>query len=417
MRLESALYASREGIASHGQAISVIGDNISNASTVGFKESRAEFSALMAEYGGDQRLGLTGSGSAVSTVRQIHQTGLIEFTGRSLDVGIAGNGFFLVGDASAPLYTRAGNFTIGTDGLLKTSDGLNVLGYSSDARDLQPIDMRDVSLNGAATTEVDLFGNVASNSPIVEPPQNPDSFNEVAAEAALTSTVEVYDSLGTVRTLSLAFYKTANNTVVARVYADGSSIEGGTARAPILLGETTLNFNELGVLDEQGAAAAQITLTPQFADGAAQSSITMSFANFTQFAGTSEVRSVEVDGQGVGAISEYLFQSDGTILAQLDSGNSVEVGRLPVALFVNNDGLIRVGQTRFASTVAAGDRTIALPGTEGTGELEGASLERSTVDIAKQFVDLVVYQRGYQASSQTLNAASQLIRETIQLIR
>lgn len=421
MRIESALYSSREGLNAHGQAISVVGDNISNSNTVGYKSSRVEFSDLLAE-GGDGRASsaepVGGNGVAVTQVRQLHETGVVEFTGRSLDVAIAGNGFFVVGDPSSPNYTRAGNFSVDENGLLINSGGKHVLGYAEGTTTLSTIDVQNLDLTGEATTEASVIGNLRTGEDLSDAvPTNPATYQEVNQYATFTSSITVYDNLGVSHDVTLAYFKTDTNTFTVQAYMNGEDV-GAEEGAPIQIGQNaTLNFATDGMIAEANAAAAMITATPAYSNGADAGNFVIDLSGYTQFGGSTVVSSINQNGEGAGNIKDYEFRADGGLYALLDSGASVLVANVPLASFPNVDGLQRSGNALFSPSDKAGTPTLGLSGTGNLGTTQGASLERSTVDVASEFVELVVYQRGYQASSQTLNAANELIKNTISLVR
>jgi len=423
MRLETAMLAGREGITAHGQAISVIGDNIANANTTGFKTSRVEFSDLLGDVhaSGAENPGMasSGSGVAVSRIRQIHDTGVIEPTGRSLDVGIAGNGFFILGDPNAPTFTRAGNFLINEAGNLASASGQEVLGLVGDGATLTPLNMLNISTAGTPTSAAALYGNLDSTAPVSPViPANPATFTEINANATFVMpNLTVYDSLGGSHNVSVAFFKTDVNTFTAQAYMDGGEV-GGTPGAPVQLGaNATMTFSPTGRIEDANKAAASITAAPAYGGGAAAGNFTIDLSGFTQVATTSQLSSVTQDGEGTGDVVDYEIGPDGVISAVLGSGRNVAIGRIQLASFPNVDGLNRVGNGGFEAGELAGDMTAGVPGSSGYGTLQGKTLERSTVDISDQFVNLVVYQRGYQANSQALNTANELIRDTISLMR
>ncbi|MFM1848536.1 MAG: hypothetical protein RL417_2010 [Pseudomonadota bacterium] len=423
MRLETAMLAGREGINAHGQAISVIGDNISNANTTGYKTSRVEFVDLLGDVHrtGAETTGMvtSGSGVAISRVRQIHDTGVIEPTGRSLDVGIAGNGFFVLGDPTAPTFTRAGNFRINGNGNLASADGSELLGLVGDGTTLTPLNMLNVTTAGAPTTVAGLFGNLDSSAPIAAAvPANPATFAEVSRDATFVMpNLTVFDSLGAPHVVSVAFYKTGVNTFTAQAYMDGGEV-GGVAGTPVKLGgDATLTFSPTGRIEDADKAAASIVAAPAYGNGAAGGNFTIDLSGFSQVATTSQLTSVTQDGLGTGDIVDYEFLADGTVSAVLGSGRNVTIGRIQLASFPNLDGLNRIGGGEFEAGEDAGTMQLGAPGSSGYGTVQGRSLERSTVDISDQFVNLVVYQRGYQANSQAMSTANTLIRDTIALLR
>ena len=331
-------------------------------------------------------------------------------------MGIGGNGFFMVGDTNSPSFTRAGNFSVDEAGFLVTADGQQVLGIPTGGTELAALNMAGVAVNGAATTAVTHIGNLDSRSEITAAPDNPGSFNELAAAASFSTSAEVFDSLGEKHDIQVMYFKTGVNQFEARAYID-SADTGGTEGVPQSIGTATLNFSENGEIVEASQAAAQMTLTPAYSNGAAAGSFTVDLSGFSQFASGSAINSTAQDGQGTGNIINYEVSDDGIVSAVLDSGNREPVGTLQLATFSNLSGLQRAGNNTFILGNGAGDRIEGNPGSSGFGVIEGGALERSTVDISNEFVNLVVFQRGYQANSQTLNAVSSLLRDTIALIR
>jgi flagellar hook protein FlgE len=178
-----------------------------------------------------------------------------------------------------------------------------------------------------------------------------------------------------------------------------------------------MTFNGNGFIGDAERPGSQLQMTANWSNGAAASNVTVDMSNFTQFAGSSLINNITQDGRGAGNISGYEFEPDGTIFARLDTGERSQVGTLPLALFKSSDGLERTGTSTYSQSEASGELEIGRAGVGLRGTIEGRTLERSTVDIAKQFVDLVIYQRGYQANSQVLSAANELLQGTIQLIR
>lgn len=400
----------------------VIGDNVSNANTVAYKAGEVQFSDLLAEGAGGHNSSarpVSGSGLEVSQVRQNHGAGAVEVTGRSLDVAIDGEGFFVVGDATDPTYTRAGSFIIDEAGLLSTAGGQNILGFSStDSANLATIDMLSLNVSGTPSSLINIAGNLGSQIPTTTPPDSPATFQEVGANASFVSSAQAFDSLGVGHDVTVAFYKTDANTWLARAYLDGGEITGGTEGIPVQLGaDATLSFDTSGVILEASQAAAQISATPSYANGAAQGDFTIDLSDFTQFGGTSITSTITQDGQGTGDIADYEITPQGEIYAQLSSGARQLLGVLGMANFNNEEGLLRVGGSLYVDSEKSGDAVIGTAGAAGVGELEGGALELSNVDLADQFVDLVIYQRGYSASSQIFSTTGDIIRDTINLIR
>lgn len=427
MRIESAMYASREGLQSHGQAIAVVGDNVANTETIGYKASRAEFSEMVSSgFGAKEDEPLRGgSGSQISTVRRINQTGDIDFTGRQLDVAITGEGYFVVGSASDIKYTRAGNFSVNRNGVLITSDGQAVLGAPPTAdgtpgTGLAELNLLNINTNGTPTSTMTMTGNVSALGGIKTLPVNPTSFTELNGAANFQAAVTVYDSVGAPHDVSIYYFKTAANTWTAQAWMDGGDFTGGTAGTPVQLGEnTTLTFNSAGIIETANQAGAAITGTPTgtYANGAASSAVTINMGGFTQNANASQLANVTQDGKGVGQVTGYEIGSTGEVSAVLTNGTRVSVGTIQMVKFTNPEGLQRVGGNTLVAGSDSGPQEAGAPGSGGRGDLEGGALERSTVDISNEFVRLVILQRGYQANSQMLGTTTNIIRDTIGLIR
>lgn len=420
MRLESALYSSKSGLDAHGQAIAVVGDNIANVSTTGYKASRINFADLFAE-GTDGRESTagpsSGNGVRVQSVQQLHETGTIESTGRQLDAAIAGDGFFLVGDAASPSYTRAGDFSINGDGFLVTGDGKQVLGYTGTNTSLSGLNLQNVQQTGTPTTKASVFGNLASDAAITTVPANPQTFLDVGKGASFISNMTVYDSLGKDHNVTIGFYKTGANTWTAQAYMDGGEA-GGTAGVPIQVGgNATLSFDGSGALTEASKAGAVITATPAYSGGASAGNFAIDLSSFSQFAGSSQLSAITQDGKGIGEVKGYDIRENGELQAIMSNGDRYTVGTLALGTFVNENGLDRAGNNAYVPTAGAGTAKFGKPGEGSFGKLEGSSLERSTVDMSNEFINLVLYQRGYQASSQTLSTASGMIKDTLALIR
>jgi flagellar hook protein FlgE len=424
MRLESALYASREGLHTHGIALDVVGDNVSNSNTVGFKSSRMEFADLFAageEGARSTSIEPVGNGVQVGQIRQEHKPGIIDSTGRPLDAAIDGGGFFIVGDPANPEYSRAGNFSVNAGGILVDSGGRAVLGFTPGneaALTLSPLNIQNLNVTGQATTELTVYGNLDAGSiPVQAAPANPASFNDLNAQTSFRSTHPVFDSLGAEHSVVLTYTKTGNNQWTAQAWVDGSEV-GGDAGIPVQIGQNlNVAFGPDGLIPEANAAQTILNAQANWSNGAAAGNVAIDLSGYTQYAAQSGVAAIQQNGQGVGQIESYEIETNGGVYAVLDTGNRVLAGTIALAAFTNIDALTRSGSGTFEATQEAGTRTVGTPGNGVLGATVGSALELSNVDIADQFVDLVIYQRGYQASSQTLNAANEMMRETLGLIR
>lgn len=430
MRLESAVYSSREGLDAHGKAISVIGDNIANTNTVAFRGSRVEFADLLPN-GGECRdvagIPSTGSGVSIQEIRELQEAGAIEFTGRPLDIAIDGNGYLLLGDASAPYLSKAGNLQIDREGYLVNSSGYRVLGRTGAAGDglengeegdaeagiaLSEINMLDFGTVGRATTSAVLNGNLDSSAAISTPPANPNNFSDLGSAASYISNVDVFDSLGTRQSVSLYFFKTQANTWTVQGYVDGAAV-GKESGIPEKIGEGEIQFTETGELPEGNQT---LNLQTNYA-GAAGSNVVVDLSQIKQQATSFNVGIVSQDGEAAGMVEGYEISKSGEVYALLDSGNRSLIATLQLGMVQNVDGLNRIGKNLYIATDVSGELNIGSPDTGGLGAISNSSLERSSVDISTEFVNLTLLQRGYQANSQVLSATMQMLRDAIAMLR
>ena len=426
----NGLFSGRSGISSHGMAIAVVGDNISNASTIGYKAGRTEFEDLIA--GGQTAGKVVGSGSSVSAVTNIFSQGTLEFTGRDLDLAVDGNGFFVIDNNGEQAYTRAGNFKIDAAGYLVDQKGNRVLGFPEGGTgSLEGINVNDVSQDTVATSEVTLAGNVdATESALpggaadIPVPGDADfSYAGLSNKAVFSNVVNVFDSLGAKHTVTMFFFKTADAaagppavqaTYEVRAYADGSEVTGGTDGVPVLVGSKAMTFDENGERDP-APAAPDFTTDIDWSNGAADSEIDFTFSPFTMYATGSNISSITGDGDGVGAVTRLSIDRDGQIFAVLNNGQSSVIGTIGLANFANPEGLVRVGANLLQESSASGAAIVGRPGSGTFGSVESGSVELSTVDIASEFVKLITLQRGFQANSRIITTINQLLNEIINL--
>jgi flagellar hook protein FlgE len=418
--IESAMRSSREGLVAHGQGLSVLGNNISNANTTGYKSQRAEFISLLGEKVDDRGATVpagAGDGVAVGNIRTDYGTGTTNPTGRPLDAALTGPGFFLVGDAKAPSLTRVGNFRVSNEGLLSTVDGQPVLGFSGrDTEVLGTINMNNLDIQSLPTTQIALFGNIDGAGRINEAPVNPTTFNELSTSAAFVSTQTAYDASGGRHDIQLFYFRTAANQWNVQAYVNGDDV-GQAADQPVLLGQVSFGFNSVGQIPTEEQAQAVLNLNPAWAGGVAQTPFTIALGKLTQYAGGSRITNVQMDGQGTGDVVSFEIDGGGRIFGITANGDKLQAGTLALGLVRNNDGLKQESDALYTVTQDSGPVRVGLATQEGRGGIQGGALELSNVDISEQFVGMIVMQRGYQASSQVLTAASDLLKNTIAMVR
>lgn len=434
----NGLFAGRSGISSHGTAIAVIGDNISNSSTPGFKASRAEFEDLMA--GGQTTGKIVGSGSQIRAVSTIFQQGTLEYTGRPLDLGIDGNGFFVVADDEGQrFYARAGNFKIDSSGNIINQKGLNVLGFPANGSGaLELLNVNTISQDSVASSSIEIAGNVDAGAQVFsgEVPETTNAgddpsgiattYADLNRAAEYSTVVDVFDSLGASHTITFFFFHTDANTYTVRGYVNSEEVDpaGSTeAGMPRMVvneegqGEIELTFAGDGSrTNEPAAGSSDLAATVKWNNGSEQDSVVdVSFNPFTQFSTASNILGIAQDGKGIGTVTSLSIQTNGDIYAILSNGQSAVIGTVGLVNFANAEGLTRVGDNLLQQSPQSGEPVIGKPLSGTLGAIQAGSIELSTVDIADQFVKLITVQRGFQANSRIITTINQLLNEIIQL--
>ncbi len=414
----NALFVGASGLSANSTALDVVGNNLANLNTTGYKTQRTLFKdvvyqTLNAGSSSSQQIGGTnpvqlGFGVNVGSIDSILGQGNLTPTGRNLDAGIQGAGFFVVTDGTQNLFTRAGAFSLDSGGFLidpstgyriqrsgvvgeptATTPGFQVPG-SQDIR--VPI---GAGLPGLQTANVNYQGNLSSSL--------------LVGETATTS-IQVYDSQSTPRALTVTFTKTATNT-----FSVSAVISGGTATPAT----TTVTFDTAGLL----VAPATISVAISGIAGAAAQTITLNLGTpgqttgLTQFGGTSTATAVTQDGTGFGTLTDVSFDATGNVQGRFSNGRTIPIAQLAVAGFNNPGGLLRMGQNYFLSSPASGEALIGIAGQGGLGSIQGGSLEGANVDIAIEFSRLIIAQRGFQVNARTITAANDTLQELANIIR
>ena len=423
MRL-TGLFTGREAMVSEGIAINAVADNLANLNTTGFKSTRANFDELIADSEGSLYSSELdpGNGTKVSDLQIRHdQQGTINFTDRGLDMAISGSGFFVLSDGTSQSFTRDGNFNVDSTGALVSADNLSVMGFT-DASPTTPVPLTTAGVSGTATpsTAGDIAGNLDTSAPINSAPIDPTSFTSLKATADFVTPISVVDSLGQAHDVSLFFFhNTAGSPLsyTVQAYVDTSQttaggLAPGVAATPVQVGTTNITFGPDGT---QGGAASSLAIAANWGNGSNPSAVAVDTSKLTGFASASALSKVNMDGNRAGSPAGYAVAEDGTFNVTLDNGDSVKIGQIVIGTVPNLQGLERAGDNRFRVGDEAGDPVIGVAGKEGRGTIEASSLENSNVDPSKEFVDLVRFQRAYQAGSKIVTTMSEILETTIQL--
>ena len=426
MSLLSSLYAGASGLAGNSLELAVVGDNIANANTIGYKAHRAAFEDALAQ----SLIGISGQrgmGVQLQSVQRMMTQGAMVGTGGPTDLALQGPGFFIVrGNANGregTFYTRAGQFTLDNEGYLTTGNGLRVQGFPADAagnveRTLGDLRVTGIASTPRATTEVKLRANLQADAPIL-PAFDP---NDPSATSNFSTSVTIFDSLGKAHQMEVFYRKTAEGEWEWHGLVDGASVAGGTPGTPSEVASGTLSFDTDGKLADStytssftpvGGSTQTISFDlgdPTGAGGAGLSGI-------TQFASPSAVSFINQDGYAAGNFASVSIESDGSIVGSFTNGQSRVIGQVAVADFAAAEHLERLGGNLLAASQASGEANVGAPTTGGRGTVVSGALEQSNVDLANEFVRMIAAQRGFQANSKTLTTADQLLSDLIQLKR
>jgi flagellar hook protein FlgE len=445
MSLFSNLHTASSGLNVSSTTMSVIGDNIANVNTIGFKKGRASFADAFPNAVGYVHGPLQiGTGAYTNKTTSLFGQGALQSSSNTLDMAINGNGFFTIRDQNALYYTRNGEFYLDSNGYLVNSVGLRVQGYTANSDGyIQPTlgDLRVAvgDINSQASTEIVMTANIdaeadGSTTPVGSMSLDglTETIDSVTQAADYSTSVSIYDSLGAKHDLTICFEKNGTNTwdyyvlTDAGEIADPSSI-GYTEEYAFSVASGSLTFNTDGELtgftqtntslvtswNYEGATAQDITF--DFGLDTANNPTT-SGATLTQLASTSTVTSIDQDGFSVGHLSSLKVENDGTIVGLYDNGQDMNMGQVTVAIFDTQDGMERIGSNLFRAQRIPGEPSFGIAGEGGRGDVFGSNLEAANVDIEQEFINMITAQRSYQANSRVLSSTNELLRELVNLI-
>jgi flagellar hook protein FlgE len=407
MGILTSLFTAVSGLNTYGNAMSVIGNNIANVGTAGFKSSRASFADLVsASLGGGSTTGQVGLGVFLNDVQTSFIQGSLSNTGNALDLAIDGNGFFNVRDAAGTVsYSRAGQFQVNNLGEIVDPSGRFLQGYQASTTGVILGTVGNITLSTAtiapqasSTAAVEANLNAASTVPATV-------FDSTDATTYnFSNGMTIYDSLGAQHQLRLYYVKSAANT-----WNLHSQIDGGATTA-----QTNLVFNTSGVLTGGGAQ----TFTLPITGGAATPlSVAMDFSNITQFGSASSLTDQTQDGFTAGSFQSLSIDEEGRVVAQFTNGQTRTLSQVVLSRFTNPNGLTRSGENGFAATIDSGAPLDGAPTNNGLGRLIPQTIEQSNVDLGKEFVDMIITQRAFQANSRAITTSDEMLQELVNLKR
>jgi flagellar hook protein FlgE len=446
MSIYTALRAGVSGLTANSSALAVISDNIANVNTVGYKRGSVDFSALVNAQNSNTTY--NAGGVLPLTRQQISLQGSLEQSRSTTDLAISGDGFFIVSTNSqqlsnggSVLFTRAGSFTIDADGYMVNAQGLYLQGWPVGADGgvtssptslsaIEPVNISGVGGLAEPTANVSLNANLNSGQTDYAGAQGAYDVGDLATGTItphFESSLEIYDSLGAPRTIAFGFLKTGPNTWVVEAYArPQSNITGGGATGGVLAAGI-LNFNTDGTVasvaghgtvstvDDINAA---FTIDWAASTGAADQNVALNLiSGMTQFANNYGVTSVTADCVPPGDLVGLVLEGDGFLTAQFSNGRARALYQVPLATFLNPNGLKPDVGGAFRTTLESGLYNINASNAGGAGRIVSGALEASNVDLAAEFTNLITTQRAYSASSRIITTADEMLEELLRIKR
>lgn len=430
----TSLYTAVSGMGANGVSLSVIGDNIANLNTIGFKASRIAFGDVLSQtITGIAGSSQVGRGVLVSGVSPLFTQGSFETTTNALDMAVDGDGFFIVSDGSARYYTRAGQFSIDKNGNIVNPDGLILQGYLADASGTITGTVGNLQISTKQsppnmTTKVDIAVNLDSKATVPAAAftldSNGDGVNDDPANYNFSTTVTVYDSQGGSHQVTLYFVKTADNAWEVHYVHDDPANPGQLIDA----GTQSLTFDTNGALidDNSGtpisfnfgtAVTSPQDITFNYGTGTGETPAGTGLDGTTQFASDFAVINLTQDGYSAGALKNVVISEDGVITGIFTNGQTRPIGQVALARFVAPTGLTKLGRNLYAESFDSGQPIVGMPETSGLGRVLSHTLELSNVDLAEEFVKMISAQRGFQANSRIITTTDDLLQEMINLKR
>ncbi|MCL1959413.1 MAG: flagellar hook protein FlgE [Spirochaetes bacterium] len=463
-----SLFSGVSGLQNHQTRMDVIGNNIANINTTGFKRNRVNFQDLIyqqlqgaarpTEDLGGVNPKEVGLGMSIASIDTLHIQGSLQTTGVATDLAIVGQGFFILDDMGKQLFTRAGAFSIDSDGVLvNPANGMKVQGWM--AREIdgntvldvsRPVEQLVIPVGGKdpakATTRVQFACNLDKRIP--ELPENPTGAQ--VRDATWSTTIDIYDTFGDKHILQLEFTRVPGtvNSWNATLNVDPqngtptNATIGFGAEPPAAGGPTTfvVNFSNNGTLLSAEDGAGNIsggtgrvemngafdvqTATPNEDGTPVRQQFVFDLGtvggftkSITQYAEASSTKAVEQDGRTMGYLESFKIDSSGVITGIYTNGSTRDLAQVAIATFPNQGGLEKAGDSTFRVSNNSGIANIGPSGVAGKGKIIAGTLEMSNVDMADQFVDMIVTQRGFQANSKTIQTADQLLQELLTLKR
>ncbi|MGA7180218.1 MAG: flagellar hook protein FlgE [Thiobacillaceae bacterium] len=398
------------GLSAASENLDVIGNNVANANTVGFKTGEATFAdvyaASLSGSGGSQ----VGIGTKVTGVVQQFSQGQITATSNPLDVAINGGGFYRLSTNGTITFSRNGQFQMDNSGYIVNPTGARLTGYTANSSGVlntsAPAELQISTADRAPQTTSTVNALLNLDSTQSAPTTSPFSLSDPTTFNSSTS-VSVYDSLGNSHVLSTYYVKTAAGSWDVYAALDGTQVGAGAAG--------TLKFKGDGTIDT-ATTTLPFNLSANVTTGATSPlSFTLGFAGSTQFGSSFSVNALDQNGFASGRLTGFNISPDGTIEGRYTNGQTSVLGQIITSNFANPQGLEALGNNAFAESAASGNPVIGTPGSGTLGVLQSSAIEDSNVDLTAELVNMITAQRNYQANAQTIKTQDQVMQTLVNL--
>jgi flagellar hook protein FlgE len=396
------------GLNAASRNLDVIGNNVANASTVGFKGASALFADVYANSLSSSGATSAGIGTSVVAVQQQFVQGNISTTSNPLDVAINGNGFYRMDTAGTITYSRNGQFHLDKDGFIVNAEGGRLSGYGVDAAGNivastpAPLQVSSSQLQANMTTAASIGLNLDSSKAVATgtfDPTDSTTYNN-------STSMAVYDSLGNSHSLATYYAKTGANTWAVYGTFDGT---------PLAASLGTLTFKSDGTLDTT-ATTLPFNVSVALTNGATTPfAYTLDYGKATQFGSSFSVDTLTQDGYTAGLLSGYSIAADGTLQGQYSNGQARTLGQIALARFTNDNGLEPIGSNQWRESAASGQAIMGTPGSSNLGAVQSGAVEDSNVDLTNELVAMITAQRVYQANAQTIKTQDQVLNTLVNL--
>ena len=394
------------GLGAASSDLDVIGNNIANANTVGFKQGAAQFADMYASSMATAVSNQIGIGTRLAEVQQQFSQGTITTTNQALDVAINGNGFYQLSNNGSVVYSRNGVFHLDNNGNIVNSSGLQLMGYAADSSGVVnsastvPLTVPTANIAPTATKTITAAFNLNSQNDVKAAadfdPTNGNTYNA-------STSVDAYDSLGGTQKVSVYFTKSSTNTWEAFA-GYGDPVTQKTDLGPV-------------TFDASGNMTSGKTFTFTIPNGAdptpgATQTLTLDLSGTTQYGAKSGLTNLHQDGNSTGELTGFTVGTDGMLTGNYSNGETKALGQIAIANFNNQNGLQNLGGNVYAQTAASGAAQVSVPGSTNHGTLQGGAVENSNVDLTSELVNLITAQRNYQANAQTIKT-QQTVDQTL----